>query len=56
MRNRLFLLSPFVVMVVALVSLTCGFSNPETTKRPGRDLPKDDKLRIGIVKRVEVSG
>jgi len=39
----------------ALVLLGNGFSNPDTSKPPGRDLPSGDKLRIGIVKRVDVS-
>jgi hypothetical protein len=39
----------------ALVVLANGFSNPDTSKPPGRDLPSGDKLRIGIVKRVDVS-
>lgn len=44
-----------VLFFVAMVLLCDGFSNPDTAKRPGRNLPKDGKLRIGVVRRVEVS-
>ena len=39
----------------AFVTCAGGFSNPDTSKPPGRDLPSGDKLRIGVVRRVDVS-
>ncbi|EGD82424.1 FK506-binding protein [Salpingoeca rosetta] len=44
-----------VFVVVALAALVCSaaaFSDPNEEKPAGGDLPKDGKLRVGILKRV----
>mmetsp|Transcript_7354 Transcript_7354/g.18877 ORF Transcript_7354/g.18877 Transcript_7354/m.18877 type:complete len:155 (+) Transcript_7354:275-739(+) len=39
--------------LLATAGMAAAFSNPDTAKRPGRDLPRDGKLQIGVVKRVD---
>eukprot|EP00037_Helgoeca_nana_P011296 m.101296 g.101296 ORF g.101296 m.101296 type:complete len:160 (+) comp20740_c1_seq1:155-634(+) len=43
---------PFALLAL-LVTHSEAFSNPDTAKRPGGNLPKDAKLRIGVIRRVE---
>ena len=42
-------------VALLLLGTAAAFSNPDTAKRPGSNLPRDSKLRIGVVRRVEVS-
>jgi hypothetical protein len=45
---------PFAILAL-LLTHSEAFSNPDTAKRPGGNLPKDAKLRIGVIRRVEVT-